>query len=202
MFKQPILIASNNLDKTAELIKCFKDFKISAESYQNVITRLHFPNEGTTSYLNNARQKATFIFQKLPDESVLGDDSGMIVAAYPDKFGVQTSRQLSNYPSDADKNHYLINLVNGRSRQVTLRTDLILCVADHRVYHGLGVFEGTFNTTERGNNGYGFDKILIPLGETQTLAEMTDTEKTPYLHRTKAIQNLLEKVAQNEYEHF
>ena len=38
-----------------------------------------------------------------------------------------------------------------------------------------------------GQNGYGFDKILIPDGESRALAELTDAEKFPYLHRTKAV---------------
>lgn len=202
MFNQPILIASNNLDKTIELAKCFKVANVHAQSYQNKLARTTFPKEGTTSYLDNARQKAIFIAEKMPHAYVLGDDSGMIVDAYPDKFGVETSRQLVDYPTDKDKNDYLINLVAGKSRNVTLRTDLVLCSPSHHLYHGFGEFKGTFSDQERGQNGYGFDKILIPQGETHTLAEMPDCKKTPYLHRTKAVHNLLKRAVQNEYEYF
>ncbi|WP_412989616.1 non-canonical purine NTP pyrophosphatase [Pediococcus siamensis] len=200
MFDQPLLIASNNLDKTAELAACLQSFAIAAQSYQTVNPRLAFPSEGTSSYFQNARQKALFIAQKLPKHSILADDSGMLVAAYPQRFGVQTSRQLAAYPGDAAKNQYLIALVAGQDRHVTLRTDLVLWTPNHRLYHSVGVFTGTFSHEERGQNGFGFDKILIPDAQTKTLAEMTTAEKLPFLHRTKAVKNLLEKVAHDQYE--
>jgi len=201
MFNKPVIIASNNLDKTAELIACLQQFQVAAKFYQDLIPRVSFPSEGTTDYVVNARTKAQFISQKLPQEFILGDDSGMILSAFPNRFGVQTSRQLTAYPTDADKNHYLIQLVARKNRNVQLRTDLILQTPQHS-YHGFGVFKGTFSQEERGQNGYGFDKILIPDGESRALAELTDAEKFPYLHRTKAVKNLLEKVANNDYENY
>ncbi|AMV60324.1 Nucleoside 5-triphosphatase RdgB (dHAPTP, dITP, XTP-specific) [Pediococcus damnosus] len=201
MFNRPLIIASNNLDKTAELVACLQEFQVAARSYQDLISRVTFPNEGTTDYVANALTKTRFISGKLPQESVLGDDSGMIISAFPNKFGVQTSRQLVDYPTDTDKNQYLLQLVAGKLRDVELRTDLIL-QTPHHIYHGFGVFEGTFSLEERGQNGYGFDRILIPKGETHTLAELESSKKFPYLHRTKAVKNLLKKVANNDYENY
>lgn len=202
MFKRPVVIASNNLDKTGELVLSLKASRIPAESYRAVHKRVQFPKEGTHSYFENARQKALFMAHLLPDDYVLADDTGMMVAAYPDKFGVQTARQLKTYPTDEAKNLYLIKLVAGKSRLVTFRTELVLCTPNHHLYHSVGIFKGTFSTEERGQNGFGFDKILVPLGDTQTLAEKTTAQKLPFLHRTKAVHHLLEKVVKNDYEYF
>ena len=46
----------------------------------------------------------------------------------------------------------------------------------------------------RGNNGFGFDVVIVPDGETRTMAEMTPAEKMQISHRGKAFRDLLEKL--------
>ena len=42
MFNKPVIIASNNLDKTAELIACLQQFQVAAKFYQDLIPRVSF----------------------------------------------------------------------------------------------------------------------------------------------------------------
>jgi non-canonical purine NTP pyrophosphatase (RdgB/HAM1 family) len=46
----------------------------------------------------------------------------------------------------------------------------------------------------RGKNGFGFDVVVVPDGETRTMAEMTNEEKMAVSHRGKAFRDLLEKL--------
>lgn len=46
----------------------------------------------------------------------------------------------------------------------------------------------------RGTNGFGFDSVLMPEGETRTFAEMTPAEKNAISHRGQAIKKLLAKL--------
>ncbi len=49
-----------------------------------------------------------------------------------------------------------------------------------------GRVNGTISATPRGNNGFGWDAIFIPEGETRTFAEMTSAEKDALSHRRRA----------------
>jgi non-canonical purine NTP pyrophosphatase (RdgB/HAM1 family) len=46
----------------------------------------------------------------------------------------------------------------------------------------------------RGDGGFGFDSVIIPEGETRTLAEMTAAEKNAISHRAQAIKALVERL--------
>ena len=43
----------------------------------------------------------------------------------------------------------------------------------------------------RGTNGFGFDTVLVPDGQTKTMDEMSDAEKMQISHRGRAFQDLL-----------
>jgi len=46
----------------------------------------------------------------------------------------------------------------------------------------------------RGKNGFGFDPVVVPEGETRTMAEMSAEEKNALSHRGKAFRALLEQL--------
>lgn len=53
-----------------------------------------------------------------------------------------------------------------------------------------GEIRGTV-TAPRGQNGFGFDFVFVPEGETRTTAEMSPAEKNQISHRALAIKELL-----------
>lgn len=191
--KQPFVIASNNQFKTAELIQCFNFCGYQAISYLDLLAKVQLPNEGTDNYENNALTKAHFIANLLPNELVVADDSGMILEAYPDKLGVTTARELSEYQDLDQLNRHIIKLVAGKSRCVKMLSYVVM-VGLKEDYVGVGEFDGEIAFNESGHNGSSFDLILKDIKSGQTLAELPDHQKLPLLHRTKAIQNLIEKM--------
>jgi non-canonical purine NTP pyrophosphatase (RdgB/HAM1 family) len=50
--------------------------------------------------------------------------------------------------------------------------------------------------SKRGDNGFGFDSVLIPVGHDRTFAEMETAEKDSLSHRGNAVRNLLEQLEQ------
>jgi non-canonical purine NTP pyrophosphatase (RdgB/HAM1 family) len=46
----------------------------------------------------------------------------------------------------------------------------------------------------KGGNGFGFDSVVIPEGQSKTMAEMTHEEKMRISHRGKALRSLLRKL--------
>lgn len=192
------VIASNNADKTAELISIFASFGRQAISYQDLIERVVFPTEGTNSYLENAMKKARFIADKLPDEWVVADDSGMRLVAYPDQLGVVTARQLADYTETMTMlNEHIIRMVNGKEHEVTMTSHLVLITPEFTLTSE-GSFEGMIADKEAGHNGRSFDLILRPKGSDKTLAELPDAERIPQLHRTKAVKQLLSELEEKD----
>ena len=55
-----------------------------------------------------------------------------------------------------------------------------------------GYWNGKITTEPRGNNGFGYDPIFIPDGESITSAEMSSEEKNSKSHRAKALKRLKE----------
>ena len=53
-----------------------------------------------------------------------------------------------------------------------------------------GECHGTITREQRGKNGFGFDPIFIPEGDTKTFGEMMVEEKNTYSHRAKSLERL------------
>jgi XTP/dITP diphosphohydrolase len=76
----------------------------------------------------------------------------------------------------------------------------VLCLAwptgEHRLFEGR--VYGTLRWPPRGGNGFGYDPIFVPDGETRTFGEMEPAEKYAISHRTRAFEafkrHCLEKV--------
>jgi XTP/dITP diphosphohydrolase len=50
--------------------------------------------------------------------------------------------------------------------------------------------------TPRGSNGFGYDPIFVPLGESRTTAEMSAAEKDALSHRGKAFRALAPRLTE------
>ncbi len=74
---------------------------------------------------------------------------------------------------------------------------VITCLAGYfdgqNYLFGEGVLQGTV-VEPRGENGFGFDPVVVPDGETRTMAEMTPEEKNKISHRAKAFEALLDQI--------
>jgi XTP/dITP diphosphohydrolase len=53
-----------------------------------------------------------------------------------------------------------------------------------------GRIDGTLLRKPRGSNGFGYDPIFVPIGESRTTAEMSADDKDAISHRGKAFRAL------------
>jgi non-canonical purine NTP pyrophosphatase (RdgB/HAM1 family) len=58
---------------------------------------------------------------------------------------------------------------------------------------GTGVISGTI-VAPRGINGFGFDSVIVPNGQVQTMAEMSEDQKNTISHRALAFKSLLSQL--------
>ena len=194
--KNNFIIATHNIHKIKEIATILNFYHQHGEGSRKKLPQQTFPPESTVSYEGNAKEKALFISQQLPAAKIIADDSGLELPAFPGRYGVQTARELAQEVPNGDLNDYLIHLVDGKSRQFIMKTTIALAINNQVVKIGHGQLKGTIAHAERGVNATGFDRIFIPAGESQTLAEMDQPTRISYLHRARAVKNLLDQLGE------
>ena len=65
-------------------------------------------------------------------------------------------------------------------------------LAEGEELRGTGTLEGLIAEEPRGSEGFGYDPVFIPAGETRTVAELGNDWKSRHSHRARAARALLE----------
>jgi len=85
-------------------------------------------------------------------------------------------------------NKGLVDLLKERNNRGALAITTIVYKDGQNEDHVFqGEMKGTISEAVRGENGFGWDKIFIPDGDTKTLGEMSLDEKNKYSMRAKAL---------------
>jgi XTP/dITP diphosphohydrolase len=121
---------------------------------------------------------------------MLADDSGIEVAGLGGGPGVQTAR----WAEDRHVEKLLAALEGRDDRDARYVCELVAIAPDRTEVHGTGVLAGTIALAPAGDEGFGFDPIFIPRGETRTVAELGDAWKAQHSHRAVAARALLDTV--------
>lgn len=188
-----IVIASHNAGKIREIAALMAPYGIAVQS----AAELGFaePAETEDSFAGNARIKAHAAAQaaNLP---ALSDDSGIMVDALGGAPGVYTADWAEtptgrDFPMAMKKVWDLLDIQNAPEPR-TARFCCTLCVAwpDGRDMLFEGTVDGRLVWPMRGEQGFGFDPIFLPDGETQTFGEMDPARKHAMSHRAVAFAKL------------
>ncbi|HEX5450468.1 MAG TPA: non-canonical purine NTP pyrophosphatase [Gaiellaceae bacterium] len=178
-----VVVCSANAHKVAELHPLFPDWSLE------LLDASPLPPEDGETYVDNARIKARFGLAAT-SQWVIADDSGIEVAALDGAPGVQTARWAEGRHVEK-----LLAALEGRdNRAARYVCELVLLDPDGREHRGTGVLRGWIALATAGSEGFGFDPVFIPEGETQTVAELGDTWKETHSHRALAAQDLLRNV--------
>ena len=123
----------------------------------------------------------------------VADDSGLAVDALNGMPGVLSARWAGRHGDD-DAN---LDLLLGQIADVPAerRTARFVCAAaavlpDGRELLVEEALEGTIVGERRGTNGFGYDPVFVPLGSTQTTAQLSSADKDAISHRGKAFRAL------------
>lgn len=145
--------------------------------------------ESGSTFEENASLKAAE-YAKRSGLLTAADDSGLEVAALGGLPGVRSARFGGTETSyDAKMSMLLesLNAVNGDDRHARFVCVIALAQPDGEVlYLSRGECEGMIATEQRGENGFGYDPIFIPMGHTHTFGELSDSEKSQISHRAMA----------------
>jgi XTP/dITP diphosphohydrolase len=148
-----------------------------------------YPPETGATYYENARAKARFgRMMGEFDAWMIGEDSGIEVDGLDGRPGIESAR----FGGDDPVGRLLAELdgVDGDGRKARYRCELVALSPELEEFRGTGVLEGTIAAEPRGTEGFGYDPIFVPAGETQTVAELGDAWKAEHSHRAHAAREL------------
>jgi XTP/dITP diphosphohydrolase len=182
------ILASGNAHKALE----FKELFGGTLTISAAPKTLEVDETGKT-FTENAFLKARAYYEtyKVP---ALADDSGLVVESLPDILGVQSARFLPELPQYSDKCKKLIELLqNKENRNAHFVCVLCFYVSPEEVYFFEGRVHGSIGNELKGENGFGYDPVFIPLrseNDEKSLAELPEW-KNEFSHRAKAAQSAL-----------
>jgi XTP/dITP diphosphohydrolase len=191
-----IALATRNPHKIRELTRICSDWPVEWTSVRNHDAAA-FPEVDETgdTYLENAMLKATAVAGAIALPA-MADDSGIEVDALGGKPGPRSARYAGPDASDERNLAELIRAIRGvPAAGLTARYRCVAALVEPRsgaVVHAEGVCEGTLVTRPRGNDGFGYDPIFVPVGWDRTMAELRPDEKDRISHRGRAFRSLRE----------
>ena len=174
-------LASGNSHKLDELRAALPGWEIE------LLGQGPFPEETGETYYENALAKARFGRQAGDaDVWMLGEDSGIEVAALGGAPGIASARW-----ADDGVAALLARLDGVDERRARYVCELVALGPDGEELRGTGILEGTIASERRGHEGFGYDPVFIPAGESRTVAELGDEWKRVNSHRARAAGALL-----------
>ena len=150
------------------------------------------PEETGATLLENARIKAVAAVA-LTGLPAIADDTGLEVDALKGAPGVHAARYAGPKATYADNVAKLLRELAGvpaEQRTARFRTVCFAAWPDGTEMSADGALQGTIIDMPRGTNGFGYDPVFVPKGETRTYAELTETEKNAISHRARAVRTL------------
>ena len=196
---ETLVIATHNAGKLREIGALLAPYGLNCISAGSL--GLPEPAETGTTFVQNAliKARASAEASGLP---ALADDSGLCVAALGGRPGVYTAdwaeRQWFEGPAGRDW-YMAMGKVEGLLAEQGPDVDrsgyfaCVLAIAwpdgESAVYEGR--VDGTLTWPPRGDLGFGYDPVFVPLGGTQTFAEIDPEEKHRISHRADAFAKLV-----------
>jgi len=196
--EQKLVIASHNPGKVIEINELLNSFGVEAISAGEL--GLPEPIEDGLTFIANAeiKARASAAGSNLP---ALADDSGLVVPILDGNPGIYSARWAEN-PNGETKNFaYAMNKVKQaieatgekpEGQKAYFACALSLCWPDLHVETFEGQIHGTLTFPPKGDKGFGYDPIFIPINYQLTFGEMDPGKKHQMSHRAEAFKKLVE----------
>jgi XTP/dITP diphosphohydrolase len=186
------VLATGNPDKAAEIEAVLADVGAPI-TLQPRDPSLPEVEETGVTLEENARLKAIDLCEHtgLP---AIADDTGLEVDALGGEPGVRSARFAGEDATYADNVRLLLERLHdvpAERRSARFATVAIARWPDGHEIAALGTVEGVIATAPRGDGGFGYDPVFVPVeGNGRTFAEMDPAEKHACSHRGRAFRTL------------
>ena len=187
------VFASRNKGKLRELRALLPDWGIE------LLGDVEMPEETGATFYENAAAKARFAQSVEPGRWAIGEDSGLEVDWLGGVPGIRSARYAGEDATDEENVAKLLHALDGAEpgeRGARYVSELVVVTPGGSELRGTGTLEGSIATEARGSEGFGYDPIFVPKGETQTVAELGNEWKRAHSHRAAATRALLAGVGE------
>ena len=188
-----LVFATNNPHKLEE-IRAILGSKLEILSLADIGCDADIPETAETLE-GNALIMAHYVYDNYKLDC-FADDTGLEVDALHGLPGVHTARYA--YPDRHDPEANMIKLLEAlrenNDRNARFRT-VIALIEKGKEHLFEGVVEGVIAREKSGTQGFGYDPVFIPEGNSKTFAELGEDIKNTISHRARAVQKLTEYLA-------
>jgi XTP/dITP diphosphohydrolase len=175
-----LVLASRNENKLRELRRALPAWEIA------LLDAPDEPVEDGATFVENARIKARHGRKYAsPEEWVAGEDSGIEVDALGGRPGVESARWSTDWINDL-----LAALEGVGDRRARYVCEIVALAPNGAELRASGTLEGEIAYEPSGSEGFGYDPIFVPLGESRTVAELGNAWKAEHSHRAQAARQL------------
>ena len=174
-------LCSRNEGKLRELRAALPGWRIElldADEYPPEVGETYYENALAKARLGRAHGDA--------DEWMIGEDSGIEVAGLGGRPGVHSAR----FGGDDPVGRLLVELEGVDDRRARYVCELVALAPGGEEFRGTGVLEGRIGHEPLGSEGFGYDPIFVPVGETKTVAQLGNEWKRGNSHRARAARAL------------
>ena len=196
MSKQKInklLIGTNNKGKLREIKSLLpKNIEIYSTSEFN----LKSPIENGKTFKENSLIKSRY-FSKKTGLQCLADDSGLeidILNKYPGIYSARWGGRNADFSRAIKRVYKELNNKdkNWKNKKIKARFICALSISylNKKVACVVGKVEGQISNKPKGNKGFGYDPIFIPLKKKKTFGEMKPLQKFRIDHRYQAFKKI------------
>ncbi|MHA1906075.1 MAG: RdgB/HAM1 family non-canonical purine NTP pyrophosphatase [Candidatus Thorarchaeota archaeon] len=176
-----LILVTQNEHKLRELRPLFKEYEVTFETTSLKKFEIR-SNEVERVALEAAR--VAYIEAQRP---VVLDDTGLYIDAldgFPKSYAAFVLKTIGKQG--------ILKLMQGEENRKARFVTGVGFSNGETLATFKGVMEGSIAHKEEGDDGFGYDPIFIPEGETKTYAQLTFDEKIAISHRSKAFRAFLE----------
>jgi len=189
----PLLVGSKNPDKVLEIRRFLAGLPVRVTD----LSAFDVPDvaeDGDTFEANAALKARGFAAET--GLLTVADDSGLEIDALGGAPGIYSARFAGEPPDDEANNALVLERLAGvpdDERTARFRCVIALASPEGLIFTTEGHVEGRIAREERGDYGFGYDPLFIPVGYERTFGELGRQIKDSISHRARALAAFKEK---------
>jgi len=187
-----VVVATSNPGKLREIRAILGELPLAIVGL-DAVPEVHFPEEGD-DYEANARVKAQVVAARSARPAV-ADDSGLEVEGLGGAPGPRSARYGGPSLDDGGRIAHLLEQMQnlaGDARRARFVCVAALATPEGDVVTTRGECAGRIRKQPVGREGFGYDPVFEPEGDTRAMAEISPAEKNRISHRARAFRALRE----------